>query len=193
MLETARPAAPLLASLIPVPAGAELLLDIGGAHGLYGAGLCRAHPPMRSIVLDLPEAVEHSVALARAEGIDDVVEHRTGDALTEDLGKGVYDVVLVANLVHHFTAVQNARLFDRIGSALKKGGTIAIWDFQPGCGNAEPDLVGSGLALFWRLSSTSRCHPVENQVGWLESARFGDITLQPTPMPTQVLLTGRAP
>ena len=58
---------------------------------------------------------------------------------------------------------------------------------------AEPDLVSSGLALFWRLSSTSRCHPVGEQIGWLESAGFGEITPRPTPMPSQVLLTGRAP
>ena len=195
MLETARPAAPLLASSIPVPEGADLLLDLGGSHGLYGALLCRAHPPLRSVVLDLSEAITPARELARREGIDDIVEHRVGDALTDDLGAEAFDVVLVANLVHHFTGTQNRGLFERIGRALKRGGTVAIWDFQPGRGDQDegPDLAGSGLALFWRLSSTARCHPLEEQISLLESAGFIDLTRHPAPMPTQVLLTGRIP
>jgi hypothetical protein len=195
MLETAHPAAPLLASSIPVPEGAELLLDLGGSHGLYGALICRAHPPLRSVVIDLPEAIVPARELARREGIDDIVEHRAGDALTDDLGEEAFDVVLVANLIHHFTGEQNRGLFERIGRALKRGGTAAIWDFQPSRADHDEgsDLVGSGLALFWRLSSAARCHPLEEQTSWLESAGFTDLNRHPAPMPTQVLLTGRIP
>jgi hypothetical protein len=97
--------------------------------------------------------------------------------------------------VHHFTGEQNLRLFERIRRALKRGGTVAIWDFQPGSGGLEgrPDLVAGGLALFWRLSSTSRSHPLAEQRDWLESAGFAGIADRPTPMPNQLLLTATIP
>jgi hypothetical protein len=41
---------------------------------------------MRSVVLDLPEAVAQARRLAHEEGLDDVVTHRVGDALVDDLG-----------------------------------------------------------------------------------------------------------
>jgi hypothetical protein len=86
MLQMARTMARDVASLVPIKQQAQRMLDIGGSHGLYGAMMCRLHPPMRSEVFDLPEAVEHARALAREEGIDDVVSHRSGNALRDDLG-----------------------------------------------------------------------------------------------------------
>jgi hypothetical protein len=67
---------------------------------LFGALICRQHPPMSAVVLDLPEAVDQSGRLAQEEGIDDVVTHRAGDALVDDLGRG-YDVAFLGNFLHH--------------------------------------------------------------------------------------------
>jgi len=68
MLETARPAAAWVAERIPIPQGAERMLDIGGSHGLYSATICRQHPPLRSEILELPEAVEYASQIVRQEG-----------------------------------------------------------------------------------------------------------------------------
>jgi hypothetical protein len=94
MLEIARQLAPIVAQIVPVKPGADRLLDIAGSHGLFGALISRQHPPMRSVVLDLAEAVEQSLRLAQEEGIEDVVTHVVGDALADDLGEG-YDVVFL--------------------------------------------------------------------------------------------------
>ncbi len=62
----------------PVPAGARDMLDVGGSHGYYSVLLCRRHPGLRSVVLDLPEAVSHAAPLLAAEGMGDRVVHRPG-------------------------------------------------------------------------------------------------------------------
>lgn len=93
MLEFARFDAPILAARVPVAPGAVSLLDLGGSHGLLGAAICRRHPPLRSTVIDLPSALPHARALARAEHLEDVVSHEAGDLLTADLGHE-RDVVL---------------------------------------------------------------------------------------------------
>jgi SAM-dependent methyltransferase len=191
MLETARPAAPLVASLVPIKQGAQKMLDIGGSHGLYGAMICHQHPPMRSEVLESPQAVEYARKLAREEGIDDVVSHRVGDALKDDLGRG-YDAVFLGNVNHHFTPDQNQKLLQRIREALVPGGTVAVWEFKRPEPTEKPDLVGDGLALFFHISSDARCYTPADYTGWLKETGFTNITIHPTPFaPAQILVTAR--
>ncbi len=192
MFEMARTMAAAVASIVPIKKDAQKMLDIGGAHGLYGAMICRQYPPMRSEVLDLPEAVEHARKLAREVGIHDVVSHRPGNALQDDLGRN-YDAVFVGDTVHHFTRDQNHDLFRRVAGALAPNGTAAIWDFErPGAG-AEPELAGDALALFFRITSTAQCYTSLDYAGWLESAGFVDVKAHPAPFaPGHILVTGRA-
>jgi cyclopropane fatty-acyl-phospholipid synthase-like methyltransferase len=185
--------ASLLAPLVPVRPRAEKLLDIAGSHGLFGALICRAHPPMRSEVLDLAEAVEQSRGLAREEGIDDVVSHRVGDALTDDLSEG-YDVCFLGNILHHFTPEQIRGLLDRVRRALSPDGTVAIWELRLPEPDEPPEIVGDGFALYFRATSTARCYATSEYTGWLGEAGFDDLQLQPTPFaPFQLLATGRVP
>jgi hypothetical protein len=192
MLETARRNAPLVAQLVPVKPGAQKLLDIAGSHGLYGALICRAHPPMRSTVLDLAAAVEQSSQLARAEGLDDVVTHQVGDALTDDLGDG-HDVVFLGNILHHFTPEQIGGLLRRIRRALCPGGTVVIWEIRRPEADDPPDIMGDGFALFFRVTSTARCYTTGEYSDWLNAAGFEDVQQHRIPVaPFQVLVTGRA-
>jgi DNA-binding PadR family transcriptional regulator len=193
MLENARRMAPFVAGMVPVKEGATRLLDIGGSHGLYGALIARFHPPMRSEVFDLPPAVEQSLELAAAEGITDVVTHRAGDALVDDLGGG-YDVVLLSNILHHFTPPQIAGLLERVRDATTPGATVAIWELcQPGP-SEPPELLGDAFALFFRMTSSARCYTTTEFSAWLTDAGFVDVQVQPFPIGRSLaLVTGRAP
>lgn len=193
MLETARPAAPMVASLVPIKEGAQKMLDIGGSHGLYGAMICRKHPSMLSEVIELPETIEHARKLAQEEKIDDLVSHRAGDALKDDLGSG-YDAVFLGGITHHFTADQNLKILRRIKAALTHGGTVAIWDFKRPEPGAEPELVGDGLALFFRITSAAQCYAPTDYIDWIKSAGFVDVKVHPTPFaPANILVTGLVP
>jgi hypothetical protein len=193
MLEMARRLAPLVAPLVPVKPGAATLLDIAGAHGMYGALICREHPPMRSLVLDLPEAVEPCRRLAHEEGIDDVVTHRGGDALSDDLGHG-HDVVFLGNILHLFKPTQIEPLLGRVKSALSPAGTIAIWDMRRPERDDPPDIVGDAYSLFFRVTSAARCYTASEYLDWLEAAGFTEVQIQPLPVARfQLLATGRAP
>jgi hypothetical protein len=194
MLEIAGRQAPMLAPLVPVRPGAQALLDVAGSHGMYGAMICRAHPPMRSEVLDLPDAVEQSRRLAREAGIDDVVTHRPGDARTADLGQQRYDVCFLGNILHHFNPEQAADLLARIREALCPAGTVAIWETRGREPDDPPDILGDGSALYFRLISTANNYPPSEYTSWLEDAGFGDVQLRPVKFtPFQILATGRIP
>lgn len=177
MLELARGEAPHLAALVPVPAGAKLMLDVAGSHGYLGAAICRKHPPMKSLVLDLPAALPHARALARQEGITDVVEHREGDMLAGEFPGGA-DLVLVSNILHHFGPEQIVDILKRCYRALRPGGVMAVWDAERRSESAPPDAGGDNLALWFRLTSESQVFEDKEYVSFLEQAGFRKVRVK---------------
>ncbi|HEX4952799.1 MAG TPA: methyltransferase [Thermoanaerobaculia bacterium] len=192
MLEVARFDAPAMAGRVPVPKGATRLLDLAGSHGLLGAEICRRHPPMRSVVVDLPQALEHARVLAKEAGIADLVEHREGEALTAELGEG-YDVALVANLLHHFEEEPCRAILERARRAVRPGGTVAVWEIEAPRPGTRP-AFGDGVALFFRLTSTARAHHGEDYAAWLEAAGCRRTkVIRPALSPGNVLVVARVP
>ncbi len=154
----------------PVPKRARDLLDVGGSHGLMSVALCRRHPRLRSVILDLPEAIEHAAPLLAREGMGDRVAHRAGDALAEDLGTEAWDVVLVANLVHHFDDATNRELARRIARALRPGGVYVIQELYRRSSPREAGQVGALLDLYFALTSESGTWSFEEMAGWQREA-----------------------
>jgi 2-polyprenyl-3-methyl-5-hydroxy-6-metoxy-1,4-benzoquinol methylase len=190
MLEASRFFASIVARRVPVRRGARRLLDVGGSHGLVGATVARRHPPLRSTVFDLPQAVPHAQAIAAREGLTDVVEHRAGNVLTDDLGTG-WDVVLLSSLLHHFEPAQTRNVLRRLHAAISSGGTVAIWDIERPAANAKP-TPGDGAALFFRLTSTAGTYHGSEYAAWLSEAGFTRVTVtRPRLSPGHVLVCGR--
>jgi hypothetical protein len=190
MLELARIEAPVVAAKVPVRRGATSLLDLGGSHGLFGAAICRKHPRLRSTVIDLPQAVAQARPLAEAAGIADVVTHREGDLLTSDLGHD-HDVVLLANVLHHFGAERMVPILARARDAMRADATIAIWEAEaPKKGSRASH--GDAVALYFRLTSTAGAYHADDYSEWLREAGFGAVRVaRPALSPGNVLVTGR--
>jgi hypothetical protein len=190
MLEMARFNASTLARHVPVRRGAARLLDVAGSHGLMGAAICRKHPPMRSTVIDLPAAVEHARPLAEAEGLGDLVEHRSGDVLTADLGRD-WDVVLLSNILHHFRPADVQTICRRVEAATHAEGTVAIWELERPRPGSKPGS-GDGVALFFRLTSTAGAYSGEEYASWLQEAGFTRVKIvRPRLSPGNVVVHAR--
>jgi 2-polyprenyl-3-methyl-5-hydroxy-6-metoxy-1,4-benzoquinol methylase len=170
-LELARLSADEVARKLRIPDDPRSLLDIGGGHGWYSAQLCRRYPRLTATVLDLPGSTAIGREIIAEAGMAGRVEHRDGDATTDDLGTG-YDAVLCFNLVHHLTADQTVGLFSRIHESLAPGGMLAVMDAF-----AEPSrrtaAAGNFLGLFVYLSSGSQVSTPAQLYSWLRGAGFG--------------------
>lgn len=190
MLETARLDAPILAKRVPVKAGAARLLDLAGSHGLLGAAICRKHPPMRATVVDLPAALAHARPLAEREAITDIVEHREGDLLRDELGTG-WDVALLSNILHHFAPADVKHILTRVHHALTGEGTVAIWELERPAADRKPS-EGDAIALFFRLTSTASAYSGEEYARWLQDAGFSQVRIvRPALRPSAVLVHAR--
>jgi len=170
MRATASTWAPEVARRTPVPKGARDMLDIGGSHGHLSAAICRRHPGLRAVVLDLADAVEHAAPILAEAGMGDRVVHQVGDALTGDLGTEKWDVVFVANLVHHFDDATNRALAKRIATSLRPGGVFVIQElFRPRSPN-EAGQIGALLDLFFAVTSEAGTWSFQEMADWQREA-----------------------
>lgn len=152
----------------PMPASARAMLDIGGGHGLAAARFCQRYPALNATVLDLPQALTTDVSLPAAVGAR--VMRAAGDALTSDLGVESYDLIYVANLLHHFDASQITGLASRIAMALRPGG---VWVIQDGVRERRRRSQRMAAALgdlYFALTSASGFWSFAEMANWQERA-----------------------
>ena len=186
--------APAIARRLPVPRGAKRLLDVGGSHGLHSIALCRRHPELRAEILELPDALRTSSSVLEEEGLGERVRYRAGDALRDDLGSSAFDVVLVFNLVHHFSSEQNESLVRRIAQALRPGGISVIGDMERKTGERDGDVIGATMGLYFALTSTSGTWPLATMRSWQRAAGLVPLPVRRVlEMPGFVLQIGRKP
>jgi SAM-dependent methyltransferase len=140
---------------VPLPAGARAMIDIGGGHGHYAASFCRRHGQLQATVLDLPAAVRASAGIVSAQPGGDRVSYRCGDASTDDLGEGDWDLVFISHLIHHFDAATNASLLHRVARALRPGGVVAILDVLRPASPEEAGQTGALLDLYFAVTSNA--------------------------------------
>lgn len=176
----------------PMPSGARDMLDIGGSHGYFSVSLCRKYPDLKSVILDLPDAVQQAAPILAEEKMGVRVTHRPGSALTDELGEGSVDIVFMAQLVHHFTDEQNRILMKKIARALRPGGVCVMLDSIRLKTPSDGGQTAALLDLYFAMVSESGTWPMETMQDWLQST--GLKPLRPIwlrTMPGGALVAGR--
>jgi SAM-dependent methyltransferase len=153
---------------IPVPAGASKMLDLGG-HGLYSLALCERYPDLHSTVLDLatPRLQETSMA---DSGADARVRFQKADILTAPLDAESADLVLLANVIHHFDKSANRRLFHRVAGALRPGGFLVVVDLMRAGSISESHQIEALMDLYFGAASGSQLWTVTEIQSWQQKA-----------------------
>lgn len=128
------------------------VLDIACGHGLHGFAVADRLPQARVWGLDWDNVLPHRRRHAELRGLGDRTAEIAGDMFEADLG-GPYDLVLVTNVLHHFSEERSAHLLSRAAEALRPGGRIGIVgfviddDLEP-FQDPEPHLFAT-LMLTW--------------------------------------------
>ncbi len=158
---------------IPVKKGAEKMLDIGGAHGLYSTALCHKHTGLSSVILDLPGAVQQAGAILKENNLNGKVVHREGNILIDSIGHNEYDVVLMASVAHHFTEEQNLAVTHKVWESLKPGGHFTILEvLRPEAITHNNDMLSAVGDFFFAMSSTSGLWRSTDVQQWMKKSGF---------------------
>jgi SAM-dependent methyltransferase len=156
---------------VALPPDATALLDVGGGHGLAAARFCQRHPHLHATVLDLPAALAAAPPLPPDLTVaGERVTRVPGDALTADLGSATWDVIYMANLLHHFDAPAIGALAGRISVALRPGG---LWVIQDGVRERRrrSERMAAAIGdLYFALTSASGFWSFGEMAGWQAQA-----------------------
>ncbi|MDQ7907425.1 class I SAM-dependent methyltransferase [Phytohabitans sp. ZYX-F-186] len=150
----AGPTAAVLADAIDGWAGRREsldILDVACGHGIYGFTVAARHGNSRLWSLDWPNVLEVTARHAERLGLRDRMHPLPGDMFTTPLG-GPYDLVMVTNVLHHFSAERATELLRRLTAALKPDGRLVVVGFTrtdaPPERDPSPHLF-SVLMLVW--------------------------------------------
>ena len=106
------------------------VLDIAAGHGLFGIEIARRLPEAEIVALDWPNVLAVAQELSREVGVQTRYRTIAGDAFQQDLGTG-YDLVLLTNFLHHFSAVTCETLLHKIHRCLVPDGRVITLEFVP--------------------------------------------------------------
>ncbi|MEU2182053.1 class I SAM-dependent methyltransferase [Streptomyces thermolilacinus] len=199
LARTPTPHTPLVADLLadalePWAAGHERLdvLDVACGHGLYGYTVARRYPKARVRSVDWPGVLEHSRGHAERLGVLDRVELTPGDMFELPLG-GPYDLTLITNVLHHFSAERAGQMLRRLAEVTRPGGRIGIVavtaDGRDPASDPVPHLFAA-LMLAWTHEGES--HALETYRDLLTANGFGEPRLHEVGgVPLRLLLAER--
>lgn len=149
----ARMFAPLVQQHVELPAGSRRLLDVGGSHGLHAVAFCRRYPDLRATLFDLPDSLHSAPRVLRDAGMEDRVDLKAGNLLTDELGSG-YDTVLLLSVLHNQTPQDSPGILRRVARALRPGGMLVVHEHFQGADGPLPFPSAFLLTLLVEVGTT---------------------------------------
>ncbi len=147
------------------------VLDVAAGHGGWGIAFARSNPQTRVVALDWASVLEIANANARTAGFGDRFSTIAGSAFDVNLGTD-YDVVLVPNFLHHFSAAACIRFLKRAHAALRPGGRVAIVEFVPNPDRVTPPQAASFSLIMLATTPEGDAYTFEEYADMLAEAGF---------------------
>jgi SAM-dependent methyltransferase len=190
LFEISRPEHEDNAALVPVE-DPRRLVDVAGGHGAFAMAMCRRHPSLEAVVLDLPPSAAVGRQIVAEQGYADRVSFRPGDVFEVGLGEDL-DVVSAFNLVHHLPEERDRELCRMARAALRPGGCLVIGDSaRPEAGQTASEHGAISSLLFYAWSHSRNFRPSEIR-GWMEEAGFERVDVHGNERsPWRVVVIGR--
>jgi len=117
--------------------GTLKVLDIAAGHGVFGIAIAQKNAQAEITAVDWASVLEVAKENAARAGISKRYHTIPGSAFDVDFGSD-YDLVLLANFLHHFDPQTNERFLHKVYTALKPGGKAVTLEFCPNDDRVTP-------------------------------------------------------
>jgi SAM-dependent methyltransferase len=165
--------------------GVKRALDLGGGPGTYGIELAKRG--IEVTLFDLPDTVGIVREMIQKAGVKNIT-FRGGDFHFDDIGNG-YDLVLMSQVLHSHSALENLALLGKVFDALAPKGMIAIHEFALTEDRASPVLGALFSVNMLVNTAEGRSYTAREMKGWLSKTGFGRIKM--ADLGDTVVITGR--
>ncbi|MCR4288952.1 MAG: acetylserotonin O-methyltransferase [Candidatus Scalindua sp.] len=105
------------------------LLDLAGGQGTYAVKFAEKNQNLKAVVFDLPDVIKITREHIKESGMTGQITTKAGNCLEDNLGKGLYDIVLVSHLLHAYDASENQKILKKCWDSLMKNGIVVIQEF----------------------------------------------------------------
>ncbi len=151
------------------------LLDLGGGQGTYAIRFVKNNPGLRAVVFDLPDVIKISKRYIRKSGFKERVVTQAGDCLEDDIGKELYDIVFISNLLHIYNPDENQKILKKCWDSLKKKGIVVIQEFILDSSKTKP-LFGTLFSLNMLIGTNGGSAYAEREMKeWLKKTGFHNV------------------
>jgi len=106
------------------------VLDIAAGHGLFGLAFAQQNPQAQITALDWPTVLSVAKQHAQERNLTNQFRTLSGNAFETNFGD-TYDIVIIANLLHHFDPDTCITLLQKVHRHLNKNGQVALLEFVP--------------------------------------------------------------
>lgn len=169
------------------------VLDMAAGHGLFGIAIARLNRNARVVALDWPEVLDVAVQNAEAAGLNGRYEILGGDARSIELTSH-YDLVLLTNFLHHFSAATCAEILGKVHRALRPGGRAALLEYvtDEEEEHLEPAAAACALTMLG-ITPEGNVYTRREYEDWLRSAGFSTVVWDVAePSDQLVIIAGKA-
>lgn len=159
----------------------QKILDIAAGHGIFGIAAAKQNPAAHVYAADWKNVLEVATKNAQAMGVADRYHLLAGSAFETDLGSG-YDLVLIANFLHHFDSPTCTTFMHKVHTTLKPGGRAAIAEFVPNADRLTPPTAASFSMMMLATTPNGDAYTFAELESILKSAGFARVELTPPPI-----------
>ncbi len=165
------------------------ILDLGTGPGYLPIELARLKPELCIIGIDeAPDMIRIANANARAFGINQDVEFRTGDPANLPYPGRYFDAVVSVNVLHHWR--DPLSIFEEVSHILVPGGQFWIYDYRKDVPEDIWDSMECRLSPLNRLAlefgpvaSSRAAYSVDQLMDMGRRANFTDISVEEETLP----------
>lgn len=186
MARAAEEIAELVSRSNPAP---KRVLDIAAGHGLFGLEIARRCPQAHIVALDWPNVLPVAEENAAKAGVQARFRTIAGSAFEVELGEG-YDLVLLANFLHHFSPATCETLLRKVHRALANGGRALALEFLPNEDRLTPPMVAEFALIMLATTPEGDAYTFPEYERMFRHAGFARTEVHPIAgSPEQVLLS----
>jgi len=163
------------------------VLDVAAGHGLFGISVAHRIREAQITAQDWPNVLKIAQRNANSAGVGDRYHLLPGDIFKVDLD-GEYDVILVANLLHHFDQPACIRLLEKLHQSMAEEGRLIILEFVPDEDRVTPPIPASFALMLLGVTPAGDVYSARQLDEFLSAARFNKPVVVPVPQSPQCLV-----
>lgn len=166
--------------------GVNTMLDLGGGPGTNAMAM--AKKGVKATIFDRQPTIAIARKVARREKVKDL-HFIAGDFQQDNIGSG-YDLILLSQIMHAYSAGENIALLKKCRKALNPGGRVVVQEFPINDALTSPPQSAIFSVNMLVGTRSGRCYAPGEMKEWFAKTGFDQISVKK--LSETVIVAGRA-